>query len=413
MSQHTEPTLTRRTLVGGSLATGTLVATGAVSATAPAQAAPGRRPRVGVLAERLPTRPRVARRADALAAGLAIGLGVADARILRAETTSSNEDLAAAVEELVRAGAQVVVAALSTPIAARLGELCAEAKVALVVANSGAHVVDEQTVAAAPRALHVSTQHWQSAMSAGGWARRAHGRRMHVVVAGPDAGYDSVYALQRGFAAAGGAVVGTSLTHGSTRLADLVADVRASRPEVIGVCATGTRAAEIVNALRGAGIGLPIVLDPLAAESGAITALGARGRGLHLVAPQADAGRRRALARALRSRGHARPDAYAILGYDTALLIAAGARRLGSRSWSSLPAVLAGARVAGVRGVQKVHPRLGTVSTPLAVYRISRVDGASRLRAVVARPRIAGDRATAKVLRGRTASGYLNEYLTT
>lgn len=413
MSEHNvvDLAVTRRTLVGGSLTTTALVAAGAVLPGGAVGAAPGRSPRVGVLAEKVPGRPAVGRRADALAAGLATALG--GSRILRAEATTSNADLEAGLEALVRGGAQVVVAALSTPTAARLGGLCAERQVALVVANSGAHVVDEQVTTAAPSALHVSTQHWQSAMSAGGWARQAYGRRLHLVVAGPDAGYDSVYALQRGFTAAGGRVVGTTLTHRTVPLAGLVADVRGSRPDVVGVCATGVRAAEIVRALRRAGIGLPLLLDPLAVESGAVAELGASGRGAHLVAPRIEAEPRRLLARTLRSRGQGGVTAYSMLGYDTGLLIAAGARRLGSRGWHKLPTVLAGARVDGVRGVQKVHPRLGTVSVPLAVYRIKRVEGTSKLKAIASRPRIAGDRATATVLRGRTASGYLNEYLTT
>lgn len=413
MSQHSivELGVTRRTVVGGSAAVATLVASGALT-SGPVHAAPGQVPVVAVLAERMPGRPAVKGRADALAAGLAIGLGVGSSRILRADTSTGTDALAATVKTLAGKGAQVLVAALSTPTAARLGAICAEHQLALVVANSGAHVVDEKTTSAAPAALHVSTQHWASAMSAGGWARRAYGRRLHVVVAAPDAGFDGVYALQRGFTAAGGKVVGTTLTHGATASASLVAEVRASRPDVVGVCATGARAAEIVQALRAAKLSVPVVLDPLSMESGTIAALGAKARGLHLVAPRLDTERRRLLARALRSRGQGGVNAYSMLGYDTGLMIAAGARRLGSRSWTKLPTVLAGRSVAGVRGLQKVHPRLGTVSTPLAVYRVQRPNGVAKLKPVANRPRIAGDRATATVLRGRTASGYVNEYLT-
>ncbi|MFS3128053.1 ABC transporter substrate-binding protein [Nocardioides sp. Bht2] len=402
--------VTRRTLVGGSVALTTLVASGAL--TGAADAAPKRVPRVAVLSETVTGRPAVKRRADAVAAGLAIGLGVRHPRILRAEASTSTEELTAAVKGLAGQGAQVLVAAFSTPTAARLANICADHQLALVVANAGAHVVDERTTAAAPAALHVSTQHWAAAMSAGGWARRTYGRRMHIVVAAPDAGYDSVYALQRGFAVAGGRVVGTTLTHGATGLEGLVTEVRATQPDVVGVCATGTRAAEILRALRAANLKLPVILDPLSMESGTLSALGGQARGLHLVAARIDPERHRTLARALRSRGQGAVDAYSILGYDTGLLITAGARRLGSRTWAKLPAVLAGRSVAGVRGIQKVHPRLGTVSVPLAVYKVKRVDGTSKLKAIASRPRIAGDRATATVLRGRTASGYVNEYLT-
>lgn len=87
-----------------------------------------------------------------------------------------------------------------------------------------------------------------------------------------------------------------------------------------------------------------------------------------------------------------RPDAWGLLGHDTALLVAEGARRVRRRGGDlrTLARVLGDARVRGGRGLQVVNPATGVVSTPLVVRRARRGDLlASR---VLARPgRVPGD----------------------
>ncbi len=396
------------------LGTGAVAVLGAVgTGTVPAMAKGRRTPQVGLLTASFPGRPTVTRRGDRLAAGLAIGLGTEVGTLRRATVPFGLHGVTDAAVSLLDAGVEVIVAAISEPLAQPLAGLCAERGAALVVANAGAHVPDEVGVRGRPRALHTSTQHWQAALSAGGWARRQFGKRLHVVVAAPDAGFDTVFALQRGFAAAGGKVVAITMTHDDAGTRGLVAEVRASLPDVVGVCASGSRAAEIVQALRAAGVRAPVVLDPLAEESGTLAGLGPLTQQLYLARAACDATRLRALKRELKARGHRAPDAFDVLGNDTGLLIATGAARLGGRDWSALPEVLAGVRVKGARGVQRVHPRTGVVSTPLAVHRIRRKGGRPVSVPIASRPRVAGDLATVAVLRGRTASGYVNEYLLT
>lgn len=395
-------TATRRTVLVGAGAAGVLGAT-EVAVAAPRT----RRAVVGVLTSSFPGRPVASARGRDLVAGLRTGLGSTARRVVTAEVPFGYAGAEDAARRLLDSGADVLVASVGEVVVERLAALCAGSGTALVAANVGAHVVTPGR--GAPTVLHSSMQHWAAALSLGGWAARTLGGSLHAVVSAPDAGYDSVFALRRGFTAAGGTVTGLSLTHEGDGVADLVAEVRASAARVVGVSASGRRAVEIVRALRGAGVRLPLLVDSLALESGGLAALGDAARNVYVAGARLDAERHAALRRALRAAGAGAPTSYSVLGHDTGLLVAAGAARLGSRSWERLPRVLAGARVRGVRGQMRVHPSSGTVSTPLVVSKV-RARGA---RVVAQRPRVGGVAPAMAVVTGRHATGYVNEYQTT
>lgn len=398
------------------LATG--VGVTVVGSALPAQARPARRrrPVIGVLTPSAHgSRAATLRaRGDAFVAGLEAGLGGAQRSLLRAEVIGGYSGAAAAAERLIDRGAVVVVACLSESKAAELAEVCRRRKVALVMAGVGAQVAEVGAAERAPGAtvLRTSSQHWQNSLSVGGWAARSLGRTLHHVVAAPDAGYDSVFALRRGFTGAGGTVVGLSLTHEGAGLGSLVAEVKKTRPAVVAISASGPRTAQIARALRGAGVRARFVLDPTAADStAALAAFKGAADGAHLGRTQVDEKRLAALAAALRRRRAGAPTAASILGHDTGALLVAGLERLGRRPWRRLPARLAGASVAGIRGRQQVDAR-GQVSVPLTVVKVRKKSGRRRVVVVAKRPRIGAQAPAMAVVSGRLASGYVNEYAT-
>lgn len=395
----TGPDLTRR----GVLAAGGAVGALALSSGLPAVAAGTRRPVVGVLVSVVPGRAASVARAEKFVTGLRAGLGDRAAKVVVRQVPFGYAGVTAQATTLLQGGVDVLVACLGSTAAEPLADLCRAHRAALVVAGVGAQVVEARRRATAPVALHVTGQHWQAAFSSGQWAARHLGRTMHVVTAAPDAGYDSVFALQRGFSGAGGRVTGRSITHGDASLAGVVAEVRAGGAAVVAVQATGKRAAEVVRALRAGGVKARFLLDPTLVEGTTLASLGRAGVGAHLAGTRNDGLRRSDLPRALHD------DPSAVHGHDTGLLVAAGVRRLGGRSWTKLAKVLVGSRVTGLRGVHKVDRR-GAVTVPLE---IRKVRSPKRTVRVATRPRIAADAPAMAVVSGRHASGYVNEYLTT
>lgn len=384
---------------------------GAAVALANAPAAAARPTRVGVL---VPTGLSHARAGDSLLAGLRLGALRSGLRLdLRTEPVERGYvDAVAATRALLDGGAQVVVAGVSGIAARGVAPVCDEADAGLVVANVGAHVVAERQ-----GAVHTSLQHWQSSLTMGRWSAARLGRRMFVVVAAPDAGYDSVYAVQRGFTGAGGVVVGQAITHGARRGTRVAAqEAKASGADVVAVCASGRRVGEIVRALRAAGVRADVVVDAIALEPFSLRHLGSGGPRVYGAASWTVADRSRRnidFVREYRGEVGRRPDAFSALGHDTGALLAAGAERLArrGRDWSQLSRTLAGTAVPGVRGVQRVHPSLGTVSTPLAVHRVKRREGRPTPVAVARRGRVGGVAPAVQVLARNDAAAYTNEYL--
>lgn len=398
--------VTRRGVLAGTAVTGAALTLDTTSA----HAAPALR--VGVLVS---ARVGGGAGGERLLAGLRLGFSRAGQRVqLRSRTVTTSPAAPAEAEVLLGTGIDVLVAAVAAPVLPRVAALCAERRVALVVANSGAHV----TPASLRGVVVNSLQLWQSAFAMGRHAGRRLGSSLFSIVASPDAGYDSVYALSRGFTGAGGRLLGHAFTHGGTKgVVEAARAARASGAAVVSIHATGQRAVEIVRACRAAGVQGSLVVDPLGFEPGA------RGRAVLARAGAWTASswsheggnaHARDLARAWGRQVGGRPDAWAVLGHDTALLVAEGARRVRRRGGGmrTLASTLRHARVRGARGLQVVDPTTGVVSTPLLVRRARRGDLLATR--VLARPgRVPGD-APAMVVQSRPdKSGYLDEYTTT
>lgn len=413
MTELLTTSLSRRGLVATAGATAALTTAGA-----PASAR-GAGLRVGVLTPSATSFPgSAASLLDGLATGFAGGIG--DPVRVRLESRPVPYGYAgagAAAEQLIARGARVVVAGVSALVVPRLAGVCADRGVALVVANVGAHVVTEAT----PGVLHSSLQHWQSSLSMGQWAAGRLGRRIFQIVSVPDAGYDTVYAVRRGFQQGGGQFVGHALTHEDPSADGVLHAARAARRSgatVVAVSASGARAAEIVRACRRAGVRADLVVDSLALEPFAVPAMGRSALGVHSAASwtrSADGAANRDFVRAYRVRTGRQPDAFSVLGHDTALLVAAGARRVrrSGRPWSRLPEALAGVTVPGARGSQVVDRTLRTVSTPLAVRTTRRRSGTVLNEVVARRHRVAGVPASLAALEAREVAAYVNEYLGT
>ncbi|WP_243057040.1 ABC transporter substrate-binding protein [Nocardioides sp. SR21] len=361
--------LTRRAVVAGG---GTAVALAGV----PALAATTTPLSIGVLTPANTSRPGSG---QALLDGLTAGFAAAGRKVALTERPIAFgfAGAADAATELAAGGAQVVVASVSTLSAREVAAACAEAGVGLVVANVGAQVVDEPLAGA----VQASLQHWQSSLRMGEWAAGHLGHRLFAIVAAPDAGYDTVYAVRRGFTSAGGRFEGLALTHGadSGTVEQAARAAKRSGADVVAISATGRRAEQILRACRAAGLRAEIVLDSLAVD-----ALGRAARGTYSVASWAG-----------------RTDAFEMLGRDAALLVAEGEKRLAGRGWDRLGDALAGRTVNGL----VVDKRLRTVSKPLVVRRATS--------SVATRPAVRGVPASMRTIDPDRVAGYVNEYLAT
>ena len=358
---------------------------------------------------------------DSLVRGLELALDASglDASLVVRSVAGGHAGAYTEAAALLESDVDLIVAGVSAPVADFVAPLAREQRTPLIVANVGAHAVAPQ-----PRdgyVLHNSLLFWQSSFAAGAWAARTLGRRAVLASSRADAGYDALYAFRRAFESAGGTVAASFVTETGAPdgdLAELFDAVRRSRPSVVYASYSGREAVEFVRAYAAAGLRrhAPLVCTPFATEDHQLAALGGAAVGVRSVASWTASARTPAgveLARGFRAATGRPADAFAALGYDTGLLVAAGLvraakLRLGRRR---LVEALAGASVEGPRGRLRVDGRTSSVRGPLTLRTVRRTPTRlanvelRRLPAVSAAPRALGP-----ILTGES-SRYVNEYL--
>jgi branched-chain amino acid transport system substrate-binding protein len=322
-----------------------------------------------------------------------------------------------AARDLLDGGADVVVANVSAPVAQRLAPLFAERHASLVVANAGAHVVLPGD--RSPFVLHNSLLYWHASYALGQWAAAHLGRTAFVATSLSDAGYDTVYAFKRGFESVGGPVVGDAVTHADPAdagLSELFTAAQSTGANVLCGLYSGAHAAEFVQAYAGSSIGAKLVVGSLAVEDFQLASVGRAALGAVSCASWTATRRtaaNQAFTKAFRSRYGRRADPFAALGYDTALLIAQGARRAVKRGMGlrRLIEALGGASVVGPRGTLWVDRTTNTVVGKLFVRRVRKTpNGLANVDlAEVGVIRSFPD--AVAPLAGGPRSGYVNEYL--
>jgi branched-chain amino acid transport system substrate-binding protein len=383
-----------------------------------ARAASGIPVRVGVL---VPTGSSYASMGRSLSEGLALGFDAARTGASAVNATITQRDVArgyggahAAAEELLNGGVDVVVAGVSALVARQLTSLFEQRKTPLVVANVGAHVVTP--AARSAFVLHNSLLYWQASYMMGIAATRA-GKRAFIASALPDAGYDTIYAFRRGFEVAGGTIVGEGVSHADPAnpgVSELVAAVKSSGADVLYGLYSGSHAAEFVQAAAGSGarlavgsLGIEDYLLPSIGDS-AVGALSCASWTATRTTPA-----NQAFTGAFIKRFRRAPDPFAALGYDTAALIAAGARQATKRGLApkQFTDSLGGTSPEGPRGLMAIDAATNVVTGPLTIRQVQKTKRGLFNVDVAKLPAVSRFPDSLSALGGPTRSGYVNEYL--
>lgn len=292
----------------------------------------------------------------------------------------------------------VVVALVNERVTSQMYKLFHVHKTPLVVLNVGANIADE----AGQREYlsHKTLGHWQANGALGNWAAHNMGTRAAMVMSFHESGYDTPYAFQHGFEAAGGEVVESAVSHHPTGdgLAPLLARISAANPDFVYALYSGTQAVEFVRAYAEAGLAgrIPLVGSAYLVDEAHLASLGSAAAGIRSAfswSPSLRSATNDAFNLAYLAASGRAADSFALLGYDTAKLIGEAARHAGSKA--RMPSAL----------------KAANTSAPVYLREVQRVNG--RLQNIVVAEL---DSATAMVERARTAraelkSGWLNPYL--
>jgi branched-chain amino acid transport system substrate-binding protein len=319
-----------------------------------------------------------------------------------------------AARELTASGVDAIVATISSPLARLLAPLARERGIPLIVANAGGHL--DPPAPDNPFVLHNSLLYWQASYAMGTWLARS-SRSAFIASSFADSGYDALFAFRAGFEAGGGSIVGSHVTHvepADNGLPAALDEIRSARPGVVYAFYSGPAAREFLRAYRSTGISAPVTGPAFLAEDFALRAAGRDAAGVKTASSWTHADKNAANLAFVDAyaRKTGRPaDPFAVLGYDSANLIATGLARARSAGLppNRLVEALGGVSLESPRGQLAVDPSTSAVTGPLHVREVRRTLTGSA-NAVLA-PLQPVPKTPAGLAGVENCSGYLNEIL--
>jgi ABC-type branched-subunit amino acid transport system substrate-binding protein len=255
-------------------------------------------------------------------------------------------------------------------VATSLSALLEERRALLVVSDAGADAIEPARGGGS--VFYDSLGYWQASWAMGRWAARNLGRRAVVAASFYESGYDSLYAFQRGLEEAGGEVVETCVTHIPPARHDIgraLAAIREARPDFAYAVYSGQPAVDFVRAYAASGLArrVPLAGSGFLTDETLLPAMGGAALGIRSClswGPDLPTPENRDFTAAFQRATGRQPDAFAVLGHETARLIGT-ALAAGAGDRGGLGSALATATFQAPRGRIAMSPTTHVTLVPL------------------------------------------------
>lgn len=256
--------------------------------------------------------------------------------------------------------------------------MLAAARTPLIAVGAGERAGDAP---ASAYVVHNTLDYGRSSRAAGTWAAETHGRRGVIMTSLYESGFDAPRGFRVGFEEAGGEIadliVADAHHHTSTDLAAALDAVAALKPDVLFAAYARDAAVDFVRAFgdsRCAGR-IPVVGSSFLTSDETLGSLGSAAVDMASASTWThtlDTPENRAFVDAFRRATGGRPDAFSMLGYETAMLLEKGMEKGRNLKREELAAALAGAAFTGPRGAMSVDAATGCLTSPLYLHTIRR-----------------------------------------
>ena len=260
----------------------------------------------------------------------------------------------------------LLVGMVSPGIASSLHSSLAASNTALIAASLGENLarVDEHSA----YVFHHTLGLWQANWALGKWAATTLGRSAIIASSYHDSGYDTSYAFRMGYEAAGGKVLASYVTHrpaADVGLSALMASIKQNKPNLVFASYYGQAAVDLLNAYARAGLSrsIPLVGTAFLVDQAVVKSVGSAAAGVRTAmswAASLDTAENQAFVGAYQLKTGKSPDAFALLGYETAHLVLAAV----DRQAGSVTDALATAGFSGPRGAVAMNASTHTTSGP-------------------------------------------------
>ena len=266
-----------------------------------------------------------------------------------------------------------------------LVSLCEEKGVMLIANNAGANIQDRHSDNS--YLIQNSMQYWETNLAMGRWTAQNLGRRAIVAASFYESGYDALYAFSHGFEAGGGKVLETVISN-KPDAPDVsmvpIRTIRQYKPDFVFASYSGPEAVEFIRLYADSGLSsnIPLVTSGFMVDEYNLQRLDPESLGIrscHSWAPGLANDANQILNRYFRNRYGCPPDVFAVMGFETAMLIDTVLKRksITAEFSASLPTDT----INGPRGLIRHSNSLLEPETPIYMRQVKRVNG--RLQNVV------------------------------
>jgi branched-chain amino acid transport system substrate-binding protein len=411
--------------VGVALAADPLLSTAAHAHVALDRTVSSRRAfRIGVLVPESRLYPALA---TSLLAGLRLGFAergnLAGERLVELLPEGYGDRVGAATKQaralIVDQHVDLLVGMLSSAATMPLHDLLQAHQVPFIVTNVGANVIRSR--GQSPYIFRTSLNHWQANWAAGSWAANHIGKKAFVATSFYESGYDTAYMFSRGLERAGGTVLGRQVTHRpreTDTFTPLLAAIKQTNPDLVYAAYSGQQALDFTTAYANAGLAgrVPLVGSGFMLDESLLGQYGDAAIGSisgFAWSPELDTTENRAFAAAYRTSTGRTADPFAVLGYDSARLIADALDATAGNSSNSdnLLKALRTRELHSPRGSLVMDQWTQSVVGPLYIREVRQHQGSfsnSVIAKIDASPAFDAD---AAAIRSSVKTGWLNAYL--
>jgi ABC-type branched-subunit amino acid transport system substrate-binding protein len=256
---------------------------------------------------------------------------------------------------------------------------------------------------------------WQANWALGKWTATTLGRKAIMASSFHDSGYDTSYAFRMGYEAAGGKVLASYVTHqpaADVGLSALMASIKQNKPDVVFASYYGQAAVDLLNAYARAGLSrsIPLVGTAFLVDQAVIKSVGSAAAGVRTAmswAANLDTAENQAFVGAYQRKTGKSPDAFALLGYETAHLVLAAV----DRQAGSVTDALATAAFSGPRGAVAMNASTHTTSGPHYLQQAKQQGINIRNMVLSALPAVGEHDGDVAALRSSLKTGWSSSYL--
>jgi branched-chain amino acid transport system substrate-binding protein len=249
------------------------------------------------------------------------------------------------------------------------------ARVPFFAANMGEYMT--RTGDSDPAILLSTLLYWQSHWTMGVWAAENIGKTAYIASSLYDSGYDSSWAFQLGFESSGGEIVGRSPAFTSADGAEVFEAIGRIGPALVYGLYSGNEAVNFVRAYAATGLAgtIPLAGSAFLADEDNLRRLGEDAAGILSCfswSPDSTHPENLSFISTYEARHGRNPDAFGLLGYDTAAIAVEALRLMKEQQVApeSLTTALTSARLVGPRGPMVIEAGSGNVTSPLYIREV-------------------------------------------